>query len=156
MTPPLQSTLPYDPFTRPRLPGVQPLEIGNWLIRDEAFAAQMALRDQLLAERRGEVVALDDGAREAADEMLGLVLSLAYPGAKDCVMRPDGVAVPVDRADPLGNVVYRGTSRNFNAVMAASARPPVVEVDEIVKVGDLDPASVATPAIYVDRVAVIG
>lgn len=104
MTPPLQSTLPYDPFTRPRLPGVQPLEIGNWLIRDEAFAAQMALRDRLLAERRGEVVALDDGAREAADELLGLVLSLAYPGAKDCVMRPDGVAVPVDRADPLGTL----------------------------------------------------
>ena len=68
----------------------------------------------------------------------------------------DFALLKAHRADPLGNVVYRGTSRNFNAVMAASARTTVVEVDEIVKVGDLDPASVATPAIYVDRVAVIG
>jgi 3-oxoacid CoA-transferase A subunit len=68
----------------------------------------------------------------------------------------DFALLKAHRADPLGNVVYRGTSRNFNAVMAASARITVVEVDEIVKVGDLDPASVATPAIYVDRVAVIG
>ena len=67
----------------------------------------------------------------------------------------DFALLKAHQADPLGNVVYRGTSRNFNAVMAASARTTVVEVDEIVQVGDLDPASVTTPAIYVDRVAVI-
>ena len=67
----------------------------------------------------------------------------------------DFALLKAHQADSLGNVVYRGTSRNFNAVMAASARTTVVEVDEIVQVGDLDSASVATPAIYVDRVAVI-
>ena len=70
-------------------------------------------------------------------------------------LRADFALLRADKADPLGNVVYRGTSRNFNAVMAASADITVVEVDEVVQVGELDPASVATPAIYVDRVVVI-
>ena len=56
------------------------------------------------------------------------------------------------RADSLGNVVYRGTSRNFNGVMATAARTTVMEVDEVVEVGGLDPEGVHTPAIYVDRV----
>ena len=43
------------------------------------------------------------------------------------------------KADTLGNMVYKGTSRNFNPVMATSARVTVVEVDEIVEPGELDP-----------------
>ena len=56
------------------------------------------------------------------------------------------------KADTLGNVVYRGTSQNFNAVMATAAGTTVVEVDEIVEPGDL--SSVDTPGIYVDRIVV--
>ena len=59
------------------------------------------------------------------------------------------------KADALGNVVYRGTSRNFNAVMATAAHTTVVEVDDVVPVGELDPSSVVTPGIYVNRVVVI-
>ena len=55
------------------------------------------------------------------------------------------------KADTLGNVVYKGTSRNFNAVMAPAARVTVVEVDEIVEPGELDPELIVTPGIYVDR-----
>ncbi len=58
-------------------------------------------------------------------------------------------------ADTLGNVTYRGTSRNFNAVMATAARVTVVEVDEIVEPGALDANSIHTPGIYVKRIAVI-
>ena len=47
--------------------------------------------------------------------------------------------------DTRGNLVYRGTSRNFNAVMAPAARITVVEVDEIVEHGELDPEAVVTP-----------
>jgi 3-oxoacid CoA-transferase subunit A len=54
------------------------------------------------------------------------------------------------RADTLGNVMYRGTSQNFNAVMATAAATTVVEVDEIVEPGGL--SSINTPSIYVDRV----
>ena len=70
-------------------------------------------------------------------------------------LRADFALLRADRADPLGNVVYRGTSRNFNAVMAASAETTVMEVAEIVQVGELDPGAVTTPAIFVDRVVAI-
>ena len=56
------------------------------------------------------------------------------------------------KADTLGNVVFKGTSRNFNPVMAPAARVTVVEVDEIVEPGGLDPEEVVTPGVYVDRV----
>ena len=58
------------------------------------------------------------------------------------------------KGDTLGNVVYKGTSRNFNAVMAPSARTTIVEVDEVVEAGELDPELVVTPGIYVDRIVV--
>ena len=58
-------------------------------------------------------------------------------------------------ADTLGNVVYRGTSRNFNAVMATAARITVMEVDEIVEPGALDANSIHTPGIYVNRIVAI-
>ena len=56
------------------------------------------------------------------------------------------------KADTLGNVVYKGTSRNFNAVMAPAARVTVIEVDEIVEVGSLSPEEIVTPGVYVDRI----
>ena len=56
------------------------------------------------------------------------------------------------KADTLGNVVYRGTSRNFNTVMAPAARITVVEVDEIVEPGVLSPEEIVTPGVYVDRI----
>ena len=58
-------------------------------------------------------------------------------------------------ADTLGNVTYRGTSRNFNAVMATAGRVTVMEVDEVVEPGALDANSIHTPGIYVNRIAVI-
>ena len=58
-------------------------------------------------------------------------------------------------ADTLGNVVYRGTSRNFNAVMATAGRVTVMEVDEIVEPGALDANSIHTPGIYVNRIVAI-
>ena len=58
--------------------------------------------------------------------------------------------------DPLGNVVYRKTSRNFNPVMAGAADLSIVQVDRMVAVGELDPEVVVTPGIYVDRVVAVG
>jgi 3-oxoadipate CoA-transferase alpha subunit len=56
------------------------------------------------------------------------------------------------RGDPLGNLVYRKTARNFGPVMATAARLTVAEVREVVPVGALDPEAVVTPGIFVDRV----
>ena len=56
------------------------------------------------------------------------------------------------KADHFGNVVYRHTARNFNPLAASAGRITVVEVEEIVEPGELDPAQIHTPGIYVDRV----
>jgi 3-oxoacid CoA-transferase subunit A len=56
------------------------------------------------------------------------------------------------KGDAWGNLVYRKTARNFNPVMATAGRVTIVEVEELVEVGALEPDSVHTPAIYVQRV----
>ena len=67
-------------------------------------------------------------------------------------LRADFALIRAHRADTRGNLLYRGTSRNFNAVMAPGARVTVVEVDEIVQPGELDPEAVVTPGIFVQRI----
>jgi 3-oxoacid CoA-transferase subunit A len=55
------------------------------------------------------------------------------------------------KADTEGNLVYRKTARNFNPMMAAAGKATVVEVEELVQPGELDPDNIHTPGIYVDR-----
>ena len=56
------------------------------------------------------------------------------------------------RSDEAGNLIYRKTARNFNPVMATAGKITVVEVEEILKVGELDPDQIHTPGIYVNRI----
>jgi 3-oxoadipate CoA-transferase alpha subunit len=55
-------------------------------------------------------------------------------------------------ADTLGNLVYRGTARAFNPVMAMAARTTIVEVDKLVQPGELDPEAIVTPHLFVKRI----
>lgn len=55
------------------------------------------------------------------------------------------------KADHYGNVIYRHTAQNFNPLVASAGRITVVEVEEIVEPGTLEPAQIHTPGIYVDR-----
>ena len=64
----------------------------------------------------------------------------------------DFALVRAHKADRWGNLVYRGTSRTFNATMAGAANVTIVEVDEMAELGDLDPDAIVTPAAYVNRV----
>lgn len=64
----------------------------------------------------------------------------------------DIACIKAYRADRLGNLVYRKAARNFNPIMATAAKLTIVEVDEIVDVGSLDPESIVTPSIFVDRI----
>lgn len=68
----------------------------------------------------------------------------------------DVALISAYRSDPLGNLVYRKTSRNFGPIMAAAARLTVAQVDRVLEVGALDPEAVVTPGIYVDRVVEVG
>ena len=56
------------------------------------------------------------------------------------------------KADRSGNLVYRKTARNFNPMVASCGRQTIVEVEEVVEIGDLDPDTIHTPGIYVDRI----
>ena len=67
-------------------------------------------------------------------------------------LRADLAIVKAWKADPAGNLVFRRTARNFNPEMATAARVTVVEVEEIVPAGNIDPDLVHTPGIYVDRI----
>ena len=67
-------------------------------------------------------------------------------------LRADFAIIRAHKADTNGNLVYRGTSRNFNAVMAPAARITVAEVDEIVQPGELDPEEIVTPGVFVQRI----
>lgn len=60
------------------------------------------------------------------------------------------------RGDQLGNLTYWKTSRNFNPMMATAATLTIAQVDRVVPVGSLDPESVVTPGIFVDRVVAVG
>ena len=55
------------------------------------------------------------------------------------------------KADTLGNLVFRKTARNFNPMMATAAKVTIVEVEEIVEPGELDPDGIHTPGVYVNR-----
>ncbi len=73
----------------------------------------------------------------------------------ETALKADFALLRAHRADTLGNTQYRGTSRNFNGVMATSADTVIMEVDEIVESGEIDPGAVHTPGIYVDRIVEI-
>ena len=56
------------------------------------------------------------------------------------------------RADEAGNVQFRMSARNFNPPMATAGRTCIVEVEEIVPTGSLDPENIHLPSVYVDRI----
>ncbi|WP_287041669.1 3-oxoacid CoA-transferase subunit A, partial [Glutamicibacter sp.] len=60
------------------------------------------------------------------------------------------------KADTLGNLVYRKTARNFGPIMATAAKAAIVQVDEVVQPGAIDPENVITPGIFVDTVVELG
>merc|ERR1711865_1111675 len=64
----------------------------------------------------------------------------------------DFALVKAWKADTRGNLVYRGTAQNFNPVMATAGRITIAEVEEIVEAGELDPAEIHLPGVYVQRV----
>jgi 3-oxoadipate CoA-transferase alpha subunit len=77
-------------------------------------------------------------------------------GERDYVLEypihADYALIKADRADRWGNLVYRKSARNFAPVMASAAKCTVVQVREIVALGALDPETVVTPGIFVQRV----
>jgi 3-oxoacid CoA-transferase A subunit len=64
----------------------------------------------------------------------------------------DYAFIKAQKADELGNLTYRLAAQNFNPIMAMAAKMTIVEVEEVVPAGAIDPESVMTPAIFVHRI----
>ncbi|MEO7478377.1 MAG: CoA transferase subunit A [Lysobacteraceae bacterium] len=72
----------------------------------------------------------------------------------ETALRSDVSLVKAWKADPAGNLLFRKTARNFNPAVAMCAKVCVVEVEELVELGAIDPDHVHLPGIYVDRIVV--
>ena len=67
-------------------------------------------------------------------------------------LRADVALIKAYKGDRMGNLVYHTTARNYNPIIATAANLTIAEVEEIVEVGQLDPESIVTPGIFIDRV----
>lgn len=67
-------------------------------------------------------------------------------------LKADFALVKAWKGDTAGNLIYRGTARNFNPMMATAGKTTIAEVEELVPVGELDPNQVQTPGVYVQRI----
>ena len=74
------------------------------------------------------------------------------PYLMEQALQADYALVKAYKADRMGNLVYRLASRNFNPIMATAATVTIAEVEQIVEVGELDPDSIVTPSVFVQRV----
>jgi len=92
----------------------------------------------------------------AADTVLGEGKPRAVFDGRECVLetalRADFALVHADTADTAGNLVYHGTARNFNPVIATASRVTVAEANRIVPAGEISPEAVVTPGIFVQRI----
>ncbi|MDO9003920.1 MAG: CoA transferase subunit A [Aquabacterium sp.] len=67
---------------------------------------------------------------------------------------PEVSLVKAYKADKSGNLIFRRTARNFNPAVAMAGKVTIVEVEELLEIGELDPDSVHLPGIYVHRIVV--
>ena len=74
------------------------------------------------------------------------------PHILETALKADFAIVKAWMGDTEGNLIYKGTARNFNPVMAMAGKITIAEVEELVKPGDLDPNAIHTPGIFVQRI----
>jgi len=67
-------------------------------------------------------------------------------------LKADFSIVKAWKGDESGNLIYKGTARNFNPMMATAGKITIAEVEELVPIGSLDPNNIHTPGIYVNRI----
>ena len=74
------------------------------------------------------------------------------PHILELALTADFAFVKAWKGDASGNLIFKGTARNFNPLMAMAGRVTVAEVEELVPVGNLDPNHIHTPGIFVQRI----
>jgi len=74
------------------------------------------------------------------------------PHILESALTSDFAFVKAWKGDAAGNLIFKGTSRNFNPLMAMAGKITIAEVEELVPVGELDPNQIHTPGIFVQRI----
>ena len=74
------------------------------------------------------------------------------PHILETALTADFAIVKAWKGDTAGNLIYKGTARNFNPLMAMAGKITIAEVEELVKPGELDPNQIHTPGIFVQRI----
>ncbi|MBJ10821.1 MAG: succinyl-CoA--3-ketoacid-CoA transferase [Flavobacteriales bacterium] len=74
------------------------------------------------------------------------------PHILESALTADFAFVKAWKGDTAGNLIFKGTARNFNPMMAMAGKITVAEVEELVPAGELDPAQIHTPGIFVQRI----
>ncbi len=70
-------------------------------------------------------------------------------------LHADFALIKADKSDRWGNLTYHKTARNFGPIMATAAKTCIVQVNEVVALGDLDPEHIVTPSLFVERVVAV-
>lgn len=135
----------------------QAIELMNTGRLAVEFCAQGILAERIRAAGAGLLGFLTDigvGTELARDkpvyEMAGRKCLLESP------LRADVALIHAHRADPFGNLIYAGSARNFNPLMAMAAATVIVEAEELVDLGDIAPEAIHTPGPFVDFVVPLG
>ena len=74
------------------------------------------------------------------------------PHILESALKADFAFVKAWKGDVAGNLIYKSTARNFNPMMAMAGKITIAEVENLVPAGELDPASIHTPGIFIQRV----
>ncbi|MFN5446082.1 MAG: CoA transferase subunit A, partial [bacterium] len=132
-------------FDRPYLSGVLDLDVTpQGRLAETLRAGGAGIPAFFTRTGVGTLVAEGKEVREFDGEMYIMEKSLVA----------DVSLVKAWKADPVGNLIYRKTARNFNPNVAMAGKTTIVEVEELVGIGELDPDAIHTPGIYVHRIVV--
>lgn len=132
-----------DEFERQMLSGELEVELTpQGTLAEKCRAAQAGIPAFYTPAGYGTEVAEGKETREFNGKMY--VMEAAY--------QADFAFVKAWKGDEAGNLVFRGTARNFNPVMCGAARITVAEVEELVPAGELDPNQIHIPGIFVQRI----
>ena len=130
-------------FERQMLSGELDVElIPQGTLAERCRAAQSGIPAFYTPAGYGTEVAFEKETREFDDKMY--VLEKAF--------KADFAFIKAWKGDKAGNLIFKGTARNFNPVMCGAAKVTVVEVEELLEAGELDPNQIHIPGIFVQRI----
>lgn len=104
----LQKSLPFAPWMEAhtlKLPGIQPIKLGDWLQIDDVYTEQLSEKHRILESQFDQVHVLDKECGPAAEELLSLILTLlpdlGFVQVNSKIQRPDGIEISVNYSEPL-------------------------------------------------------